>query len=174
MIRLLCAATALAVATVAADANTLTLDLIRDQRSLRVSAFETPGDGKGYALALRSGRIDIYDPATGTFDAVPYLTGIPDVQNVFDIAFAPDYADSGHVYVSYSTEGRLFRVVRYGEGPGGRLDPAMSMPILTIDYSEKAEGGVHYGGALDFQADGTLLVTTGDGSLPFDGVLNVA
>ena len=134
------------------------------------------GDRRGYVLSLggsfgSSGRIDIFDPDTGTFAATPFLPSVDGSREAFGLAFAPDYATSGSVYVSYRTPYRRHMVTRYTAVPGeDRLDPASARTILTIDHLSSTSGGPHYGADIAFGPDGCLYVTRGDSDGPITGV----
>jgi len=88
------------------------------------------------------------------------------------IAFAPDYAASGLLYVFYNARegpyGDLriaeFRVASFDRD---RVDPSSERLVLTIPKPYEN----HNGGMLQFGSDGTLYASVGDGD---PGVLNRA
>ncbi len=87
----------------------------------------------------------------------------------YDIAFHPRYAENGFVYVGWngkdeSRKSHFTRVTRY------RLDPMPPHAFhpwsaeLVIEWDSNG----HNGGALAFAADGTLFVSSGDGTADSD------
>ena len=91
---------------------------------------------------------------------------------LLSIAFTPDYATSGLLYVFYNTRkgpyGDLriaeFRVASFDPD---RVDPSSERPVLTIPKPYEN----HNGGMLQFGPDGKLYASIGDGD---PGVLNPA
>ncbi len=94
------------------------------------------------------------------------IPGVPPVfarsqAGLFDALPAPDFADTGVVYLSYahgSAQANTPRVARARLTENGIED-------LEVIFSgtPKQSTAAHYGGRLAFLPDGTLLVTTGDG-----------
>ncbi|MCG6858241.1 MAG: PQQ-dependent sugar dehydrogenase [Salaquimonas sp.] len=131
-------------------------------------------DGDAYMLSLDTGSISRYNAGAATgavnsgLSSTPLLAGIPDPDfyQAYSIAFAPDYATSGKVYMSYSTTGRIEKVVEFTRGTDGNLDPSTLRTIITIDQSTGAQVGTHYGGDLSFGPDGMFYVTTGESDSP--------
>jgi glucose/arabinose dehydrogenase len=82
-------------------------------------------------------------------------------QGLLSVAFAPDYADSGLLYVYYTdTEGDE-RIVEYRRAPGEppTADPDSARELLAIeDFASN-----HNGGLLLFGPDDRLYAGTGDG-----------
>jgi glucose/arabinose dehydrogenase len=82
-------------------------------------------------------------------------------QGLLSVAFAPDYADSGLLYVYYTdTEGDE-RIVEYRRTPGDppTADPDSARELLAIeDFASN-----HNGGLLLFGPDDRLYAGTGDG-----------
>jgi glucose/arabinose dehydrogenase len=80
---------------------------------------------------------------------------------LLDVAIAPDFAQSGVVYLSYS----------YGDwtanGTGllraTLLDDRLTTPTTIFRTSPTKEAGSHFGGKITFPGDGTLLLSLGDG-----------
>jgi glucose/arabinose dehydrogenase len=82
-------------------------------------------------------------------------------QGLLSVAFAPDYADSGLLYVYYTdTEGDE-RIVEYRRSETGppTADPESARELLRIDDFASN----HNGGLLLFGPDGRLYAGTGDG-----------
>lgn len=83
------------------------------------------------------------------------------------ITFAPDFDQSGLVYVTYNrtTDGALvLERYRVSTDPN-RLDAGSVEEILVIPHPELA----HHGGQVAFGADGYLYVSVGDGSAEGEG-----
>ncbi|MCK0196758.1 PQQ-dependent sugar dehydrogenase [Ancylobacter sp. 6x-1] len=121
----------------------------------------------GRALVTeRPGRLRIV-ATSGTLSAP--VAGVPPVfaqgqGGLLDVALGPDFADSGHVYLSYAEprEGISGTSVARGrlveEAGNARLDG-----VEVIFRQEPAvSGSSHYGSRLVFGRDGTLFVTLGD------------
>ncbi|MEM1231239.1 MAG: PQQ-dependent sugar dehydrogenase [Pseudomonadota bacterium] len=94
------------------------------------------------------------------------LDGVPPVYfagqgGLMEVRLHPQFEDNGLVYLSYAhgdAQANAMRVIR------GRLTAtglAEVEPVFTV--SPMKDTPVHYGGRLAFMADGTLLITTGDG-----------
>ena len=83
----------------------------------------------------------------------------------YSIAFHPRFAENGYVFIGangpQSTTPRYTRVVRYTVRDG-RLDAASR--VVIIEWSSDG----HNGAALAFANDGTLFVTSGDGTTDSD------
>lgn len=94
------------------------------------------------------------------------LAGIPAVYfagqgGLFDVALHPDFEVNGRVYLSFAEGGpddNGTAVARGRLADGGLQD----VEIIFRNFTRK-DTPVHYGGRLAFLADGTLLLTTGDG-----------
>jgi len=80
---------------------------------------------------------------------------------LFDVLLHPDFARNQLVYLSYA-EGRPKNngtAVARGRLSGNRLE---NVEVIFRNFTRK-DTPVHYGGRMAFLADGTLLLTTGDG-----------
>jgi len=111
----------------------------------------------------RSGRVRLIengslasDPIADTPPAYVKSQG-----GYFDILVDPDFTENQFVYLSYahgSAKANTTRIVR------ARLEGgAFSQTKVIFDTAPTKDTPVHYGGRMAFLADGTLLMTTGDG-----------
>jgi glucose/arabinose dehydrogenase/mono/diheme cytochrome c family protein len=86
----------------------------------------------------------------------------------YSIAFHPQYADNGYVYLGGNGKGagdvKFTRVTRYivDRNPPYHFDPDSAQVII-----EWPSDG-HNGGAIDFGSDGMLYITSGDGTSDSD------
>ena len=79
-------------------------------------------------------------------------------QGLLSMAFAPDYAESGKLYVDYTNLDGDTRVVEY-TARDGVVDESTKREILAVDQPYPN----HNGGLLKFGPDGYLYVGLGDG-----------
>jgi hypothetical protein len=172
-------------------AGTLTLELLDAPSWGPIIDIKASGgaENTGYVLSLGDGRIRRFN-RTGpvgsqTVSYDDFLGGVadPEFGQAFSIAFSPDYATDGHVYVSYVTQ-RVFRsdgtgfsdnthkVVRYTRQADGTLNGSPVEDILSVAHAtdSPANFAPHYGADIDFGPDGKLYVTTGDSDTAFTGV----
>lgn len=127
-----------------------------------------PG-GAGYLVTERSGALRFVAP-DGTLSAP--IAGVPPVVAVrqgglLDVALAPDFAESRVVFLSYSK--------RVGASDAAT---AVLRGVLSEDHSTLADtrdvfvqepavpAPMHYGSRVLFDADGHLIITTGDRGFP--------
>lgn len=132
------------------------------------------GDGRLF-VAERAGAIRILD-ARGALVPQPFADLAPLVgssafeQGLLGLAFHPDYASNGYVYVYYTNtagDTRVDRVTRDALDPD-RLDPATRVNILSVDQPFTN----HNAGDLNFGPDGMLYVALGDGGSAGDPLGN--
>lgn len=97
------------------------------------------------------------------------LSGVPEVAargqgGLLDIAVAPDFAQSGTIFFTFSEPGddgagtALARAKLVREGNGGRLEDVKT--IFTMN--KKTGTNRHFGSRIVVRPDGTLFLTTGD------------
>ena len=117
-------------------------------------------------LVDSDGRIFIH--VDGAVEPTPFLDIRARVessageQGLLGLAFAPDYAESGEFYVSYTAEpdGRS-RISEFtvSQNDANRADPGSEQVLVSV--AQPATN--HNGGDLAFDADGYLLASLGDG-----------
>jgi len=90
-------------------------------------------------------------------------------QGLLGLAFHPQYAQNGHLYVDYTDQQGDTRVVRYTvSADRSRADPASATLLLTVDQPFAN----HNGGLVTFGPDGMLYVGLGDGGSGADPLGN--
>lgn len=132
-------------------------------------------------VSERAGRVLMFDLDTGDYvrDALGQPKAFLDIRGLagtwfnemglLSIAFAPDYATSGHVYVSYVDQTMRTHLDRFTRSA---LDPH-TLDVLTLSpvLSLQQPFPNHNGGLALFGPDGHLYYGLGDGGLaddPFD------
>ncbi len=93
------------------------------------------------------------------------ISGVPDVMaqgqgGLFDVVLSPDFDTSGTIFLSYvygDIDANGTALMR------ARLDGMALADPETIFRASPKRGAHHFGGRISFMADGTLLLTLGDG-----------
>jgi len=136
--------------------------------------FVTAPAGDPNHLFVAEQRGTVQQVVDGQVQPTPFLDVTDHVLEVSErgflgIAFAPDYATSGRVYVDYTdrTGNGNLNVVEFrrSEQFPDRVDPYSARQILEIDKPYEN----HNAGMLQFGPDGYLYVAVGDGD---SGVIN--
>jgi uncharacterized repeat protein (TIGR03806 family) len=130
-----------------------------------IDLLQSPVDPARWYLVTQPGKI-----LTFTADGAPEVFADLGAQVVaggesglLGMAFHPDFADNGEVFLSYNAPGGdvfVSQISRVRSRDGGRtLDLATEESILTVDqpYSN------HNGGGVGFGPDGRLYIGLGDG-----------
>ena len=121
------------------------------------------GDGSGRLfVAEKTGRLRVVS-ADGTVRPEPFLDLSGDVstnseRGLLGVAFTPDFAQSGVLYVSYTDRGGTSVLSRL-EADGERADRASEQVLLRIEQPYAN----HNGGGIEFGPDGYLYFGMGDG-----------
>ncbi|EPC01930.1 hypothetical protein L861_19970 [Litchfieldella anticariensis FP35 = DSM 16096] len=118
----------------------------------------------GMLVTERAGRLRFIE-ADGTLRDAP-IAGMPEVlvdgqAGLFEVALAPDYADSDMVYLSYAcgTLTANTTCLDRARFDGRRLTDRA--PLFRAEPDKR--GSSHYGGRLTFLPDDTLVLGLGDG-----------
>ncbi len=127
-----------------------------------------PDDPTRLFVVEKGGQIEIIDTAAGTRAATPFLDLSGQVatageQGLLGLAFHPQYAGNGKVYVYLSNLAGdcEIREYRASAADPNRLDPATVRLVMTIDQPTGLTN--HKGGWIGFGPDGLLHIATGDG-----------
>ncbi len=131
------------------------------------------GDGSDRKFVIeRAGRIRLVD-ADDLVVTTPFLDIISQVDTTFEggflgIAFHPDYANNGRLYVKYTYNGNpggisqlITRISRFTADPpsADTISPSTEQILLEIPQ----DSNNHNGGDLHFGPDGYLWIGMGDG-----------
>jgi glucose/arabinose dehydrogenase len=156
------AASLLAAGPVAATVG-LTTTLLAGSLD-RLLDIQNAGDGSGRLfLVVQDGVILIYDGAQvlpTPFLDVTTLTTFVGERGLLGLAFHPDYATNGFLFVHYTDPAGDTVVARYQVSTDPNVvSPASATTILTLDQPFDN----HNGGQLRFGPDGLLYISLGDG-----------
>ena len=145
-------------------------------------AVQPPGSNDWYFVEQR-GRVKVLRAGQTQLETATYMdlseeialpnAGSYDDRGLVSIAFAPDYASSGRVYVSvtpdrgaYANVDLLLEYTRSSTDPY-RVDPASRRTILEVRGSRLDSNAItvniHNGGRVAFGPDGMLYLAMGDG-----------
>ena len=116
-----------------------------------------PGDPDRLFVVERAGRIELTTPTrTSTFvDLTPLVDSGSQERGLLSMAFAPDFATSGLVYVYFTGKDAGSIHVAELEATGAVADPATLRNVLTIPHRTYPN---HNGGQLQFGPDGYLYI----------------
>ncbi|TGN61814.1 PQQ-dependent sugar dehydrogenase [Paracoccus liaowanqingii] len=94
------------------------------------------------------------------------LEGTPDVFNegqggLMDVAFAPDFADSSRVYLSFAESGEG-NTAGTALGHGRLVDDRIEDFEVIFRQEPKVEGGAHFGNRIAFSPDGHIYLALGE------------
>jgi hypothetical protein len=121
-----------------------------------------PGDPSRLFVVERDGRIKLTRPGgTSTFvDLTSRVDSGYSERGMLSMAFAPDFASSGLLYVDYTgTHAGSIHIAEL-HATGSIADPGSLRNVLTIPHRAHPN---HNGGQLEFGPDGYLYIGTGDG-----------
>jgi glucose/arabinose dehydrogenase len=120
-------------------------------------------DGLLYVVE-QPGRIKVAEMASGdqhTFLDIVTKVACCGERGMLSVAFAPDYTQSGRVYVYYTAQGGDLVIEEYLRSADPlAADQSSARKVLEIEHSRFSN---HNGGQLQFGPDGLLYIGTGDG-----------
>jgi glucose/arabinose dehydrogenase len=141
----------------------------RGVRLVKIGSFDQPlyvtaprGDRRRVFVVEQPGRVVVVED--GRKLSRPFLDIVGQVrsggeQGLLGLAFAPDYARSGRLYVYFTRRDGRETLVEYRRATADRANPASARVVFVHDDPESN----HNGGMLAFGRDGYLYVGTGDG-----------
>jgi glucose/arabinose dehydrogenase len=121
-----------------------------------------PGDRRRLFVVEQEGRVRVV--RDGKKLERPFLD-IEDLvlgggeRGLLSLAFAPDYAASGRLYVYYTAQDGSIRIVEYRRASVERADHGSARLVLSVSHPASN----HNGGLLLFGPDGLLYAGLGDG-----------
>jgi glucose/arabinose dehydrogenase len=134
-----------------------------------LAMLQAPGDDTAWYVVERPGHIRVFPNATDAsiadVDIFANLTGRvnsgPGEAGLLGMAFHPDFAANGEVFLSYTRGTNLESVISRFEvdSSTGNLDVDSEEVLLTIEQPQ----GNHNGGNIAFGPDGFLYIGFGDG-----------
>ena len=153
-----------AQAPVASDFQKVTLD----DNTQNPMELDVAPDGRVFYIE-RDGRLMIWKPDTQqtvTAGTVPVTTS--QENGLLGLQLAPDFAFSNWVYLFYSQlpDSSNTQVVSRFKVNGDTLDLSSEQRILT--FTHQRGQCCHSSGSLYFGPDGSLFISTGDNTNPFD------
>jgi glucose/arabinose dehydrogenase len=119
-----------------------------------------PRGGDDLYVVQKSGqlvRIDGDKPTT-VLDISPKVQDSGEM-GMLSVAFHPDFAHNGKLYVSYDDRHGDSQIEEYTQ-KDGKIDPSSARHIISVDQPVT---GNHKGGQLQFGPDGYLYLAMGDG-----------
>lgn len=142
--------------------TTIRLEEVARGLSSPVHLSAPSGDARLFVVEQR-GRIRIIE--NGVLRPEPFLDIVDRVgsggeRGLLSVAFHPEYASNGFLYVNYTDRGGNTRIERYRvSGDRNRVDPSSAHLVLAAQqpYSN------HNGGHILFGPDGMLYIAMGDG-----------
>jgi glucose/arabinose dehydrogenase len=155
------ATSAAATTTSSAPAQALQLTQIGSfERPTLVTS--PPGDANDVFVVSQGGVIhELVNGQPETFLDISGRVKEVSEPGLLGLAFAPDYATTGHFYVDYNTHqgnGDL-AIVEYTDNGRRPVDPDSGRTVLSIVKPYEN----HNGGMLEFGKDGDLYISVGDG-----------
>lgn len=133
-----------------------------------VAMRQPPGDASRWYVVEQRGVVRAFDneasadsPAT-VIDISAQVDDGPNEAGLLGLAFHPEFASNGYVYLSYTATGDplVSHVSRFTMSDDGTtLDPASEEDVLVVNQ----DYGNHNGGNIAFGPDGHLFIGLGDG-----------
>ncbi len=161
---LLWGSTAYAQTPTASDFQKVTLD----DNTQNPMELDVANDGRVFYIE-RDGRLQIWKPNTQqtvTAGTIPVTRS--QENGLLGLQLAPDFDTSHWVYLFYSQlpDNSLTQVVSRFKLNGDTLDLLSEQRILT--FTHQTQECCHSSGSLYFGPDGSLYISTGDNTNPFD------
>ena len=128
----------------------------------------SPSDMNGRLFVLeQAGRIRVIK--NGVLLAKPYMDLSRQMQSsrieqgILGLAFAPDFATSGRLFISFSGLNGTTQLVRFVVDPNADSVPLSSERSVLTVQRQGLNHTIHYAGCLQFGPDKMLYMSSGDG-----------
>ena len=150
------------------------LRLITNSLSKPLYLTAAPGGTAREFVVEQTGKIRIirHDSllAAAFLDVTAQISYDGQERGLLSVAFDPNYATNGHLFIDYTDTAGNIEVMRYTVSADPNVaDPASADTVLEIDHHVYAN---HNGGQLLFGPDGFLYIGTGDGGSGGDPLHN--
>ncbi|MEE6286919.1 ThuA domain-containing protein, partial [Georgenia sp. MJ173] len=143
-----------------------------DQNTSAPFGMDIADDGRVFFTELVRGQVQVYDPASHTTTTALQLDVYSGGEDgLLGIALAPDFAESGHLYLYYSPESEddtdpanfysnLSRFTMDHET--GLIEPDTERVLLEVPARRLPDEPGHTGGVVEIDAEGNLYLGVGD------------
>lgn len=144
----------------------------------RAIDIQNAGDGSNRIfVAEQTGRIRVVNPGDDTAntwfdinDQVVNPGGMGDERGLLALAFHPDFANNGKLYVHYNDNNADTTVSEFTVADPAEGEPDASTERVLLTVSQPASN--HNGGSIQFGPDGYLYIGLGDGGGGGDTYVN--
>src|SRR5699024_4356989 len=143
-----------------------------DENTSAPFGMDVADDGRVFFTELVRGQVQVYDPTTrNTTTALELDVYSGGEDGLLGIALAPDFAESGHLYLYRSPDSpdnanpeNWFNVLsRFTmDHETGIIDPATERVILEVPARRGSDEPGHTGGVVEMSNDGQLYLGVGD------------
>jgi uncharacterized repeat protein (TIGR03806 family) len=133
-----------------------------------LKALQSPGDNSRWYVLEQAGRVHAFanNPAANSIelvldiDAQVAFSGGNDERGLLGMAFHPQFASNGFIYLYYIDNGSDSVISRWTSNDNGQtIAPGSEFVIIRINQ----DAGNHNGGEIAFGSDGYLYIGLGDG-----------
>ncbi len=162
-----------AAGAVAADCGATSEDsfakVALDENTSNPMELDVADDGRVLYLE-RNGQVRLIE-TSGTVRTLITLNPYTGQESgMLGIALDPDFTENRHVFIMHSpnpADADVDRLSRFTVSADGlSIDPASE--VVVLDVPVQRETCCHAGGALEFDSQGNLFLTTGDNTNPFE------
>jgi hypothetical protein len=151
----------------AASAGAAQLQRVQDGFDSPVHVTSEPGNPERLYVVEQDGTIYLVTPNAKTVfvDLEPQVRspgegGAHNEEGLMSVAFDPEFASTGLLYVFYTDNSSNLQVSEL-RASGDTASPSTLRPVLNVLHPDN---GNHNGGQLAFGRDGYLYISTGDGA----------
>lgn len=133
---------------------------------LQPMEFDVGPDGTIFLIEL-AGKLKTINPKSGQQEVVGELQVTTAQENgLIGLALAPDFTESGWIYLQYSPPDYPGQRVSRFQFRDGKLQ--LNTEQRLLEYEEQRRECCHHAGSMEFGPDGCLFIGTGDNTNPFD------